>query len=105
MLLSAKHPLFAESLKQSRKAKNLAQYDLAMRIGVHVRTIYSWEHGDTTPDETNWEKLSVALQPYLYDKQDGAPELESLSHLTLDQLLNEVKARGYDIVLSSKKHS
>lgn len=96
LLLPSKDPRFAETLKSARQSTGLAQWDLAKAIGVHVRTIYSWEHGDTAPDFNNWTKLhNVLIGPNW--------ATNPLADITLDQLLAEIERRGYDIVLSSKK--
>lgn len=46
-----------ENLRELRKAANLTQMDLAVKVGVSLMTIQLWERQVTTPKEENLNKL------------------------------------------------
>lgn len=46
-----------KNLKELRKAANLTQMDLAVKVGVSLMTIQLWERQVTTPKEENLNKL------------------------------------------------
>lgn len=46
-----------ENLKELRKAANLTQMDLAVKVGVSLMTIQLWERKVTKPKEENLNKL------------------------------------------------
>ena len=50
-----------ENLKELRKAANLTQMDLAVKVGVSLMTIQLWERKVTKPKEENLNKLKEAL--------------------------------------------
>lgn len=50
-----------ENLKELRKAANLTQMDLAVKVGVSLMTIQLWERKVTKPKEENLNKLREAL--------------------------------------------
>ena len=51
-----------ENLKELRKAANLTQMDLAVKVGVSLMTIQLWERKVTKPKEENLNKLKEALK-------------------------------------------
>jgi transcriptional regulator with XRE-family HTH domain len=50
-----------ENLRELRKAANLTQIELAVKVGVSLMTIQLWERQVTTPKEENLNKLKEAL--------------------------------------------
>lgn len=50
-----------DNLKELRKAANLTQMDLAVKVGVSLMTIQLWERKVTKPKEENLNKLREAL--------------------------------------------
>jgi transcriptional regulator with XRE-family HTH domain len=50
-----------DNLKELRKAANLTQMDLAVKVGVSLMTIQLWERKVTKPKEENLNKLKEAL--------------------------------------------
>lgn len=50
-----------ENLRELRKAANLTQMDLAVKVGVSLMTIQLWERQVTTPKDENLKKLKEAL--------------------------------------------
>lgn len=57
-----------------RKRNNMTQVDLADRLGITYQAVSSWERGNSMPDI---EKI---------------PEIASLFHITIDELIGESKA-------------
>lgn len=50
-----------KNLRELRKAANLTQIELAVKVGVSLMTIQLWERQVTTPKEENLNKLKEAL--------------------------------------------
>ena len=50
------------NIKKLRKKLNLSQSDLAVKCGVSLTTIQTWERGVSTPSEENLKKLKKALR-------------------------------------------
>lgn len=50
-----------ENLRELRKAANLTQIELAVKVGVSLMTIQLWERQVTTPKDENLKKLKEAL--------------------------------------------
>lgn len=50
-----------DNIKELRKAANLTQMDLAVKVGVSLMTIQLWERKVTKPKEENLNKLREAL--------------------------------------------
>ena len=50
-----------EFIQQSRKAKGFTQKDLGDRIGVSDKTISKWENGNSIPDTSILNELSISM--------------------------------------------
>lgn len=50
-----------ENLRELRRAANLTQMDLAVKVGVSLMTIQLWERKVTTPKKENLNKLKEVL--------------------------------------------
>ena len=64
---------FGEKIKSSRLALNLSQIELAERVGITERSIYSYEQTGTFPKSTVLKKLAEALNvtvSYLLDEEE-----------------------------------
>jgi transcriptional regulator with XRE-family HTH domain len=62
---------FGEVLKESRKAKDLTQVQLAAALGKSLRTIQMWEGGHAHPDHDSYHEVIAFFGP--------APFLASIS--------------------------
>jgi transcriptional regulator with XRE-family HTH domain len=64
---------FAEKLLKSRLASNLSQIDLAQKVGINPRTIYTYEQTGVFPRRAILEKLAATLDvtvAYLMDEDE-----------------------------------
>lgn len=104
-LPSADDESFPEALKRARNRVGISQWDLANAIGCHPRTISAWENGERAPNQQFWDKLYNTLnrlvinacRPTALPKKETLPP-DPLQQATLDQLLAEVKRRGYNVI-------
>jgi transcriptional regulator with XRE-family HTH domain len=49
------------TIRELRKAHNMTQLELAIRVGVTPKTVYSWEVGEFKPRHDQLRKLSELL--------------------------------------------
>jgi transcriptional regulator with XRE-family HTH domain len=86
---------FGEKIKSARIALNLSQIELAEKVGITERSIYSYEQTGTFPKSTVLKKLAEALNvtvSYLLDEE------ETDKHANVEQELfyaNAKKGFGY----------
>jgi transcriptional regulator with XRE-family HTH domain len=76
--------IFGEKIKNARLAMNLSQIELAKKVGITERSIYSYEQTGTFPKSTVLKKLAEALNvtvSYLLD------EGETDKHANIEQEL------------------
>ncbi len=63
---------FAEKLLKARLSKNLSQIELAQKVGINPRTIYTYEQTGVFPRRAVLERLAAALDvtaAYLVDDE------------------------------------
>ena len=53
--------LVSESREKYRLQANLSQPSLAVKLGVHLETLGSWERGQSTPNRRSWSGLRALL--------------------------------------------
>lgn len=54
--------MFAEYLKQARKAKKMSQVELAQRLGVTQQAVGKWENKKSTPDPNMVARIAEVLE-------------------------------------------
>ncbi len=54
---------FSSLLRRWRKTAALSQSQAALKLGVPVKTLQSWEQGDRTPGRLTVEALRARMQP------------------------------------------
>ena len=78
-------------LKNARIAINLSQIELAEKVGITERTIYSYEQNETYPKPRTLEKLAKELNVTVdYLKSTEEPKKDI--NLALEEFLAKVKA-------------
>ena len=63
-----------ENLRELRRAANLTQMDLAVKVGVSLMTIQLWERKVTKPREENLNKLREVLNVLPSSEEEKKPE-------------------------------
>lgn len=79
-------------IKEARNRAGMTQQELAIKIGVTLRTVGNWERGATVPRDRE-PRLREVLAGYLHTGQPPAPV--DISQATDAQILAEV-ARRFD---------
>lgn len=100
-------------IKQLIQDKNLNQMDLIDALGVSKKTVTQWLQNSTSPNTQNLIDLvkllgvterwnnSESKSNSLNSKPDAAAQGVALSQATVDQLINEIKARYADLNLKA----
>ncbi len=100
-------------IKQLIQDKNLNQMDLIDALGVSKKTVSQWLQNSTSPNTQNLIDLvkllgvserwnnSEAKSSSPSPKPEAAADGVALSQATVDQLINEIKARYADLNLKA----
>ena len=100
-------------IKQLIQDKNLNQMDLIDALGVSKKTVSQWLQNSTSPNTQNLIDLvkllgvterwnnSESKSNSPNSKPDAAAQGVALSQATVDQLINEIKARYADLNLKA----
>jgi transcriptional regulator with XRE-family HTH domain len=71
-------------LAAARRARGLTQAQVAGRVGVKARAVWSWEHGEFAPTADRLPKLAklygITTRFLLYGIEDSSRELLALRH-------------------------
>jgi len=88
---------FGDKVKNARLALNLSQTELAERIGITERSIYSYEQAGIIPRTTVLKKLADSLGvtvAYLMDKKETDKQKNIDEELFLANARNEYGYKG-----------
>ena len=105
MLAAPTSKTFAASLRSARKAKGWTQDQLAVEADISGVMPGRYERGESQPTMYTWQELNKAL--FEVDDEEVEAEAkkqdvgESLSESTLEQILEELKSRGFGTVTLS----
>ena len=76
--------MFAERLKQARKAKKLSQAEVSRQLGVTQQAVGKWEAGRSTPDPQTVARLAEMLDTTadaLLGLHDGGAPVQAFSRM------------------------
>ncbi len=79
----------SEEIRSAREQAGLTQEELALRLGVSMRTVGNWERGATIP-RAKARAISAVLGEYLNPLREGEPSLAAASDV---ELLAEIAKR------------
>ena len=88
---------FGEKLKNARIALNISQTELAEKVGVSERSIYTYEQTGTFPRKAVLQRLSEALSvtvAYLMDNEETDKNKNIDAELFLANAKNQYGAKG-----------
>lgn len=88
---------FRDKLIDARLAQNLSQAELAEKVGVSERSIYSYEEEGTSPRKTTLGKIAEALNvsvEYLTDGDEATPNADISTEEFLANAKIKYGARG-----------
>lgn len=98
-------------IKQLIQDKNLNQIDLIDALGVSKKTVSQWLQNSTSPNTQNLidlvkllgvtERWNSEAKSNPTPKPEAAPQGMALSQASVDQLINEIKARYADLNLKA----
>jgi transcriptional regulator with XRE-family HTH domain len=92
----------------------MTQVMLAKSVGVSTTSIWQWKHGGAIPRSDLFEKLAhtlgVSIESLLTGSLNNPPEVNfslstltaSVSELGLEDLILEIKTRGFRVTIESK---
>ncbi|MFK3941866.1 helix-turn-helix domain-containing protein [Pseudomonas monteilii] len=94
-------PKFPAALKAAREAKGLSYTEVAKAIGINPAMPSRYENAEHScfcaPRESTWEKLDALLSGSgkdLQKRKSAQIEDLSLGEATVEQIIQELKARG-----------
>jgi transcriptional regulator with XRE-family HTH domain len=105
MLPNPKSSNFRSALRNARKDAGLTLTELAEAAGISKVMPGRYERGESQPTMYTWQELNKAL--FEVDDEEVEAEAkkqdvgESLSESTLEQILEELKSRGFGTVTLS----
>lgn len=105
MLPNPKSSNFRSALRGARKDAGLTLSDLADRAGISKVMPGRYERGEAQPTMGTWQELNKAL--FEVDDEEVEAEAkkqevgETLADSTLEQILEELKSRGFGTVTLS----
>jgi transcriptional regulator with XRE-family HTH domain len=106
MLPNPKSSNFASALRNARKAADLTLSELAEKAGISVVMPGRYERAEAKPTMGTWQLLNKALYSDLDDDEVEAEAVkqhmgESLTEATIEDILEELKSRGFNNVTLS----
>ena len=98
----SKSPTFAQELKEARLAAQLTQRALADSLRISVVMVGRYEMGTANPsDKTLFAINSFFDQLADSNNTNKTPPSASLSNYNLDELLGEIRQRGFKVTIES----
>ena len=88
---------FGEKLKTARLTKNISQMELAEKLGVNRKTIFSYEQSNAFPRRANLLKLAEILDvsvAYLSDTDDMVNHSDSAKDIFIETVINKYGSKG-----------
>ena len=95
--------IFKRKFKELRVKSSLTQDNLSTELGVSRSCIMAWENGAYSPSLANIEKIAnfFKVSPVsLISEKELVSNTETIASFKLEELLNEIKTRGFIISLS-----
>ena len=89
--------IFSEKLRNARTALNLSQTELAQRVGITERSIYSYEQTGSLPRTPVLKKLAEALNvtvTYLMDEDETDQQKNIDQELFIANVKSEYGSKG-----------
>src|SRR5690348_8368261 len=103
---------FATWLAAQRKSKNLTQQELAERLGMHSRSISTWEIGKGRPNRNTMKRIEAEfgilpgmLIRAVFDKKGHLPAIDSsATEITLSPMLsNKIRQLSKQAAMSPEQ--
>ena len=95
---------FGKYVKKCRKNKNMTQYDLAILLGLQVKSISCIERGETFPSQENIFKLAMILDMSLDEYIFGYRlNEETISSKEVNDLISGLTSNQKSFVVSTLK--
>lgn len=106
MLAAPTSKNFATSLRDARKAKGWTQDQLAEKADISKVMPGRYERGVSKPELSTWLKLNAAFFPdvevgelnAVVEEIETEPEVLDIKEATVEQLIQELKSRGFSSV-------